>query len=199
MSLTGKPKLGRLPAAPLVLPDISYESGVIADWLKEREGPQRRPEQTAKVLALAVKLHLDGVRPWPIRRQVAAHTGVSLPQIDVVVSQRQANGDINVWTATVKGNINRSRESVITQKFIQPSQELLDVVKRATAQRLKDQLKEAKKAKLEAANQRRSERNTKPDLSLAPPAPNSGMGCEVCEAEAALAPLPLQVLSKEFK
>lgn len=125
-----RPKLGRVPAPPVSLPDISYETDIIANWLKDREGPQRRPEQTARILALAVRLHLDGVKPWPVRRQVSAHTGVSLPMLDVVMSQRQANGDISVWTATVKGNI-RKHESVITQKFVQPSEELITLVTRA--------------------------------------------------------------------
>jgi hypothetical protein len=133
LTTTRPARLGRVPAPPVALPEISFETGVIADWLKDREGPQRRPEQTARVLALAVVLHLhpDGIQCWPVRRQVSTHTGVSLPMLDVVMSQRQANGDISVWTTTVKGNINRSRESSITQKFVQPSKELIDLVKRA--------------------------------------------------------------------
>jgi len=112
-------RLGRVPAPPVTLPDINQEAQAIADWLKDREGAQRRPEQTARVLALAVKLHLDGQKPWPTRQQVADHTGVSLPMLDVVMSQRQATKDITVWTATVSGNI-KKHESVITQRFIQP-------------------------------------------------------------------------------
>lgn len=180
-SLTGggksrSPRLGRVPAPPVALPDINQEAQVIADWLKEREGPQRRPEQTARVLALAVKLHLAGQKPWPVRRQVAEHTGVSLPMLDVVMSQRQASKDITVWTATASGNI-KKHESVITQRFIQPSDELIKIVQRDILQRTKDE-----------KNAKRRERRRKPDLSLAPPAFNSGLGCEVYLVEGLVAP-----------
>lgn len=128
------PRLGRIPATPVVLPDIEFEAQAIADWLVAREEAQRRPEQTARVLALAVKLHLDGQQPWPVRRQVSEHTGVSLPMLDVVMSQRQASGDITVWTATVSGNI-KKHESIVTQRFIQPSDELIEIVQRSISQR----------------------------------------------------------------
>jgi len=109
------------------LPGIWREAGLIADWLKEREGPQRRPEQTGRVLALAVRLHLDGGLPWPVRRQVSEHTGVSLPMIDVVISQRQASGDLKVDWGIRKGNV-KKHQSVITDRFIRPSRELIDLV-----------------------------------------------------------------------
>jgi hypothetical protein len=142
-------RLGRVPAPPVDLPPIEHEAQVIADWLKDHEGPQRRPEQTARVLALAVKLYLDGQRPWPVRRQVSAHTGVSLPMLDVVMSQRQASKDITVWTSTISGNV-RKHESVITQRFIQPSDELIQIVQRGIdtlLQRTKDDKIATKQAK----------------------------------------------------
>lgn len=148
----GKSRLGRVPAPPVALPDINQEAQVIADWLKDREGPQRRPEQTARVLALVVKLHLAGRQPWPVRRQVSEHTGVSLPMIDTIMSQRQANQDITVWTATVSGNI-KKHESVITQRFIQPSDELIEIVRRSILQRTKD-AKNAIRREKDAARRR---------------------------------------------
>lgn len=128
--------LGRVPTPPVVLPDVTYEADILATWLKETEAPQRRPEATAKILALIVKLHLDGMKPWPTRRQVQAHLGVSLPMIDVVLSQRQASGQLTVWTRTVEGNVVQ-RLSVITLRFIQPSQELINIVVDAVKERVR--------------------------------------------------------------
>jgi len=144
--------LGRVPAPSVTLPAIDDEAEIIADWLKDHEAAQRRPEQTARVLALAVRLHLDGVQPWPVRRQVSAHTGVSLPMLDVVMSQRQASGHISVWTATVKGNIAK-HDSVITQKFVQPSQELLDLIVRAQRNRKRRDNRREKRQKLRTEGQ----------------------------------------------
>jgi len=202
-------RLGRIPAPPVTLPPIEYEAQALAEWLKEREGPQRRPEQTARVLALAVLLHLDDRKPWPVRRQVSEHTGVSLPMHDVIMSQRQASGDITVWTATVSGNI-KKHESVITQRFIQPSDELIAVVQRSISQRTEDEIvqrsaEDEKNARLERAKQQRRERakqqrrekdkarRAKQLKILAQPAPNSEMGCEVCEVAGALQLSPEEI------
>jgi len=173
-------RLGRVAAPPVALPSIEDEAQVIADWLQEREGPQRRPEQTARVLALAVKLHLDGRRPWPVRRQVSEHTGVSLPMIDVIMSQRQASQDITVWTTTVMGNV-KKHESIITQRFIQPSDELINVVQRDILRRTKDE-KNAKR------RERNAQRRKLDLMSLAPPAHHGEPGCEVCESKLVAAP-----------
>jgi len=199
-------RLGRIPAPPVALPPIEYEAQALAEWLKEREGPQRRPEQTARVLALAVLLHLDDRKPWPVRRQVSEHTGVSLPMLDVVMSQRQASGDITVWTATVSGNI-KKHESVITQRFIQPSDELIKIVQRSILQRsgiVQRSAEDEKNARLERAKQQRRERakqqRREKDKArraklkiLTQPAPNSEMGCEVCEVAGALQLSPEEI------
>lgn len=146
--------LGRIPTGPVVLPDVSFEAGVLADWIKETEAPQRRPDATAKVLALAVLLHLDGMRSWPTRAQVCAHLKVSLPMIDVVLSQRQASGHLTVWTTTVEGNVAR-RPSVITLRHIQPSQELLDIIKKARFEQRRTREGEALDVALERRRRRR--------------------------------------------
>ena len=122
------------------------------------------------MLALAVKLHLDGQKPWPTRQQVADHTGVSLPMLDVVMSQRQATKDITVWTATVSGNI-KKHESVITQRFIQPSDELIEIVRRSILQRTKDEKNAKRRAKTKIATARR--RLALAFMGLVPPAVNS--------------------------
>ena len=118
---------GRPPTPPVTLPDIRFEAEALADWIKETEGPQRRPECTGQILGLAIVLHRAGKQPWPTRQQIKAHTGVSLPMIDVVMSQRQAKGMISVYTSTRPGNVQK-RTSVITQRHVRPSQELLNVV-----------------------------------------------------------------------
>lgn len=127
-------RLGRTPTPPVELPDIDYEAEALADFLKERDGPQRHPIQTAKVLALAAALHLDGMRPWPIRKQIQEHTGVSLPMIDVVMSQRQASKDIRIWNITKRGNI-KTRDSTITLKLVKPSPQILEAFEKARDQR----------------------------------------------------------------
>jgi hypothetical protein len=72
--------------------------------------------------------------------------------IDTIMSQRQANQDITVWTATVSGNI-KKHESVITQRFIQPSDELIEIVRRSILQRTKD-AKNAIRREKDAARRR---------------------------------------------
>jgi len=85
-------------------------------------------EATTKVLALIVKLHLDGQQPWPPRARVSELTGVPLSMMDTVMEQLQATRQITVWTATTSSNINKP-EPEITKRYIQPSQNALDVVR----------------------------------------------------------------------
>jgi hypothetical protein len=117
--------LGRLPAPPVPLPDVAFAAQAITEWL-QHEGAQRRPEQTGRVLALAVLLHRTR-QPWPTRHQVHEHLDVSLPMIDTVISQRQATGHLTVEIKVVPGNIQR-RSSSISVKYLVPSAELVAVV-----------------------------------------------------------------------
>lgn len=78
------------------LPQVGeHEAQILAERIQLRENLQRLPVGTAKVLILAAKLQEEG-RPWPIRRAVADQLGVSLPLVDMVVSQRLATGDIEL-------------------------------------------------------------------------------------------------------
>jgi len=82
-------------------------------------------EATEKVLALVVKLHRDGMQPWPPRARVSELTGVSLPMLDEVLTQLVATEQISVWTTFTKGNL-RPHENGWVKKFIQPSQQVLE-------------------------------------------------------------------------
>lgn len=129
-SLSTRPsRIGRRAAPPVELPDVRLAAAAIADYLKDRDGPQRRPEVTARILALAVLLYLDHRRPWPTRDQVKQHLDVSKPMIDVVISKGQALKDLKVLQATKRGNI-KARDSITTQRFLRPSDQLVDIVQR---------------------------------------------------------------------
>jgi hypothetical protein len=139
--------LGRAPAPPVPLPDVEAAAQAITEWLQQHEGAQRRPEQTGRVLALAVKLHARG-QPWPTRRQVHEHLGVSLPMIDTVISQRQATGHLKVVIEVVPGNIQR-RTSTVSVKYLVPCAELVAAVERACSGKkiraARERLRRAKK------------------------------------------------------
>lgn len=78
------------------LPQVGeHEVQTFAERIQRREQMQRSPVGTAKVLILAAKLQEEG-RPWPTRREIADQLGVSLPLVDMVVSQRSATGDIDI-------------------------------------------------------------------------------------------------------
>jgi len=109
------------------LPEIRDEEiTAVTEWLQSRERTQRRPEATAKLLILAVKLYRTRT-PWPTRPAIAEHLGVSLPLVDVAISQRRAEGLIKVVIETTQGHV-RQRKSVITHKFIEPCEELAQIV-----------------------------------------------------------------------
>jgi hypothetical protein len=119
-------------AIPVTLPSIDpFVVEAVTDWLYSRETMQRRPEATAKVLVLAVKLHQIR-QPWPTRPAVAEHLQVSLPLVDVAVNQRRASGLLKIAVATHKGNV-KKRKSVITLRYLEPSAELIKVVEEAEA------------------------------------------------------------------
>lgn len=105
------------------------EVDAVVDYLQSFERTQRRPEATAKLLVLAVKLHQKHV-PWPSRPAVAAHLDVSLPLVDVAISQRRAQGIIKVVIETTQGHV-RKRPSVITHRYIEPSPSLVEAVEKA--------------------------------------------------------------------
>ena len=98
----------------------------VVEYLQSLEHSQRRPEATARLLVLVVKLYLARI-PWPSRPVVAGHLGVSLPLVDVAISQRRAQKLIKVVIETVRGRVKR-RDSVITHRYIEPCPELLRVV-----------------------------------------------------------------------
>ena len=117
----------RLRAA---LPPISpYVLTTMTEWLYGRERMQRRPEATAKVLCLVCALHRDR-RPWPTRPAVAKALDVSMPLVDVAISQRRADGLLTVVIETKQGHV-KQRASVITEKFIKPCEELFKIYRDA--------------------------------------------------------------------
>ena len=127
------------------LPAISsHEINVVTDWLYSQERMQRRPEATAKLLILAVKLHKTH-SPWPTRPAIAKHLGVSMPLVDVAVSQRRAQGLITLAIETTRG-FNRQRVSVVTHRFVVPSDELIKLVEKAEREERRIKRREAQAA-----------------------------------------------------
>ena len=115
---------------PIVLPNIlSSEVQAVVNYLQLLEHSQRQPEATARLLVLVVKMHHTHT-PWPTRGEVARHLGISMPLVDVAISQRQAQGLIRVVTKYAQGFVKR-RGSVIMQKFVIPSPDLIAAVESA--------------------------------------------------------------------
>lgn len=111
------------------LPPVSEAvADAVAGWLQSHEGMQRRPVGTAKVPVLAVLLNREK-RPWPIRREVADHLGVSQPLVDMVVSQRSASGHFELLVKSRRGFV--ERRSAIRERFIVPSQAVIEAVEKA--------------------------------------------------------------------
>ena len=115
---------------PETLPPVnSYVINEITEWLYGRKRMQRRPEATAKVLWLVCMLHKDRI-PWPTRPAVSGHLGVSMPLVDVAISQRRADGLLTVVIETKRGHV-KQRASVVTDKYIEPSEELFKIFRDA--------------------------------------------------------------------
>ena len=130
MAVSNQPRRPVDDARDASLPVISsHEITVVTDWLYGRERMQRRPEATAKLLILAVKLHKTHT-PWPTRPAVAKHLGVSMPLVDVAISQRRAAGLLDLVIETTRG-FNKQRQSVITHRYIEPCEELIKLVEKA--------------------------------------------------------------------
>jgi hypothetical protein len=121
------------PALPMP-PDHAVRS--LVEWIRGRENMQRPPETTAKILAFMVMLD-DRHLPFPTRPIVAEHLGVSVPAIDVVLSQRQATDDIAVYIDVEKGRV-RQRMSTVKVRRVVPSDEIKAVVHRAIAEDERD-------------------------------------------------------------
>ena len=120
----GNPSKNKLKIA---LPEVSdYVAEQLAAYIQSIEQMQRTPTGTAKVLVLSVLLHRKK-QAWPTRQDVADHLGVSRPLVDMVVSQRSATGHIDVLVETKQGFVAR-RPSVIRERYIVPSDEIIKVV-----------------------------------------------------------------------
>jgi hypothetical protein len=118
------------PAGDAPLPPIDpVEIDAMVDFLLSREKSQRRPEASAKLLILVCKLHKDRT-PWPTRPAVAKHLDVSLPLVDRAISQRRAQRLIKVVIETTQGFV-KQRQSVITHRFIEPSEDLWTAYEKA--------------------------------------------------------------------
>lgn len=127
MPKTTKPKNLPLPSV------MSHETDAVVEYLQSLEHSQRRPLATARLLVLAVKLHLIG-QPWPTRPELAKHLGVSLPLVDVAISQRRAQGLITVVIEAKAGRV-KGRQSTVTHRFIEPCPTLIAAVKSAERRR----------------------------------------------------------------
>lgn len=90
----------------------------------------RPPRQAAKLLAFIVQLHRapGGPRPFPTRKQVAEHLGISIPTVDAVLNLHIAEGNLTVETRYRDGNIEQRRASAIKERYIIPSDVLISVL-----------------------------------------------------------------------
>lgn len=116
------------------LPMVSdHVAAKLAAWLKEHEQMMRHPEATAKVMAFII-LAYEKRLPFPPRPSLAEHIGVSVPNIDVVLSQRQGTRDIRIVSRLKKGNV-QQRVSTITYRMVIPKNaEMIKVVQDAVAE-----------------------------------------------------------------
>lgn len=116
---------------PEALPELSdYVVRAIADWLHGREPSQRVPVKTAAVLCLICELYLTD-RPFPTRAAVIKALGVTESLIDIVLSQRAAEGLIYVVLKSEMGQV-KKRASVVNRRYVIPTHELLTVYRAAT-------------------------------------------------------------------
>jgi hypothetical protein len=126
---------------PMLPPVYQYETDAIASWLYGRVRMQRRPEATAKLLVLAVKLDRDKM-PWPTRKAIAEHIGISMAMVDATLQQYRADNLLVTEYVSVPGR-NKQRKTMITRKYVRPAQELIDLVRKAQAREKRRRLKEA--------------------------------------------------------
>ena len=89
----------------------------------------RPPRQAAKLLAFIVQLHKarGGPRPFPTRPQVAKHLHMSIPTVDAVLNLHIAEGNLSIETRYRDGNIEQRRASAIKERYIVPSEVLIQV------------------------------------------------------------------------
>jgi hypothetical protein len=104
----------------------------VMTWLQEEEPIMRPPVATAKFLVFCVILH-DAGEPFPPRRDVAQHLGVSIPLIDTALSQRQGTKHISIRLEFTQGNVRR-RVSTVRHRMIEPCEELIRLVHQAEAE-----------------------------------------------------------------
>jgi len=114
----------RLPA---VNPDVVDE---FVDFLFSiDEKLCRPPRQAAKLLAFVVQLHKapGGPLPFPKRKDVAEHLGISVPTVDAVLNVHLAEGNLRVEERYRDGNIKQRRASAIKERYIVPCEVLIQV------------------------------------------------------------------------
>lgn len=116
------------------LPEVSaVVVDAIIDMLIMDQGMLRPPEKAAKLLALIVELH-KRKQPFPTRSEVAEAIGASVSTIDAALSTRLNEGYIKLRVETPEGNVQR-RNSVVRLRYLEPSDQLMDVVSKAKRKR----------------------------------------------------------------
>ena len=112
------------------LPTISpIVVDAITDMLISDQGMLRPPEKSAKLLALIVELHKQH-KPFPPREGVAEAIGASISTVDASLSTRLNEGYVTLRVETPEGNVRR-RNSVVRERYLVPSKDLLRVVEKA--------------------------------------------------------------------
>ena len=116
--------------ATLCLPIVSpFVESYMVDWRRGRVPSQRPPRAHALQLAFVSFLKEDN-RPFPPREVVAKHLGISIPSVDVFLSQAEDEGEITIERGYRPGNV-KQRPSTIKVRWVIPSPEVYDSVMRA--------------------------------------------------------------------
>jgi hypothetical protein len=117
-------------AAALPTPNPLAVQAICEMIMEQQENVRRPPERSAALLALCVELHKKNL-PFPSRMAAALKLDCSVFTIDSALSTRMDEGYLQQIVETTTGNV-ANRHSTVRQRFYKPSDELIDVVDRAT-------------------------------------------------------------------
>jgi hypothetical protein len=108
-------------------PDPAAIDAITRMLMEEQPEVNKPPVKAAHLLAIICALHEER-RPFPEREAAAKKIGSALSTIESILSHRLAEGYITMRVETREGNVNPlKRESVIRQKYYEPTAKLLGV------------------------------------------------------------------------
>lgn len=110
----------RQPFVSATMPTLcDTQIGKVREFLQKRYGMKRPPRAAAAMLVLVYELWRQG-EPWPTRRTVADHIGMSVYGLDGALSVATARKLIALFVHTTDGAVTR-RESVVKLRYYTPS------------------------------------------------------------------------------